>query len=62
MVHQYKLIGFNIVLDYCMVFGALGFAKMGVVGAALATAVSAWIGLFVLLIISNVNCIVLKKR
>ena len=44
---------FNIVLDYCLVFGAFGFAKMGVAGAALATAVSAWLGLFVLLIISN---------
>lgn len=44
---------FNIVLDYCLVFGALGFSKMGVSGAALATAVSAWLGLFVLLIISN---------
>lgn len=44
---------FNIVLDYCLVFGAFGFARMGVAGAALATAISAWLGLFVLLIISN---------
>ena len=43
----------NIVLDYAMVFGKLGFSKMGVTGAAVATAVSAWIGLFVLFAISR---------
>lgn len=43
---------FNIVLDYAMIFGKLGFPKMGIQGAALATAISAWIGLIFLVAVS----------
>lgn len=42
----------NIFLDYCMIFGKLGFARMGVKGAALATSVSAWIGVILIIAIS----------
>lgn len=42
----------NIFLDYCMIFGKFGFAKMGVKGAALATTVSAWLGVILIITIS----------
>lgn len=42
----------NIFLDYCMIFGKFGFAKMGVKGAALATTVSAWLGVVLIVVIS----------
>ena len=42
----------NIFLDYCMIFGKLGFSRMGVKGAALATSVSAWIGVILIIAIS----------
>ncbi|MGN0534430.1 MAG: MATE family efflux transporter, partial [Eubacterium sp.] len=42
----------NIFLDYCMIFGKFGFAKMGVKGAALATTVSAWLGVILIIAIS----------
>ncbi len=42
----------NIVLDYGMIFGKLGFNKMGIVGAALATSISAWAGVILILVIS----------
>lgn len=40
----------NVFLDYCMVFGKLGFPEMGVKGAALATAISRTIGVMFLII------------
>ena len=42
----------NIFLDYSMIFGKFGFPEMGITGAALATVISAWSGVFILVIIS----------
>lgn len=42
----------NIFLDYAMIFGKFGFAKMGIRGAAVATVISAWSGVAILIIIS----------
>lgn len=45
----------NIFLDYVMIFGKLGFPQWGVKGAAIATSVSAWLGLALLVIVSIVK-------
>lgn len=45
----------NIFLDYGMIFGKFGFEKMGIEGAALATTISAWIGVFLILFVSLVT-------
>lgn len=45
----------NIFLDYCMIFGKCGFAEMGIKGAALATSVSAWAGVAVIVIVSVIR-------
>lgn len=42
----------NALLDYTLIFGALGFPAMGVQGAALATAISAWAGPLLTLAVS----------
>ncbi len=42
----------NIFLDYSMIFGKFGFAEMGIKGAALATVISAWSGVLILVLIS----------
>lgn len=52
----------NIFLDYAMIFGKFGFAKMGVKGAALATTISAWTGFLVIVIISFVQKNILSKQ
>ncbi|MFN3568560.1 MAG: MATE family efflux transporter, partial [Caldimicrobium sp.] len=41
----------NIILDYLFVFGRIGFPKMGVSGAALATSISRFLGVILLFII-----------
>ncbi len=43
---------FNAILNYCLIFGVLFFPEMGIKGAALATTVSSWAGVVVLLLIS----------
>lgn len=45
----------NIFLDYCMIFGKFGFSKMGVRGAALATSISAWVGVLMIIVISVIQ-------
>ncbi len=45
----------NIFLDYCMIFGRFGFEKMGVKGAALATVISTWTGVVMIIFISVVQ-------
>ena len=42
----------NIFLDYAMIFGKFGFVEMGIEGAALATTISAWSGVIIILIVS----------
>jgi len=42
----------NALLDYALIFGALGFPAMGVQGAALATVISAWAGPLLTLAVS----------
>lgn len=45
----------NLVLDYCLIFGALGLPKLGVRGAALATVIARFIECFIVLIWTHSN-------
>ncbi len=45
----------NIFLDYAMIFGKFGFSQMGIRGAALATTISAWLGVLLILFISFIK-------
>lgn len=55
----------NIFLDYGMIFGKFGFSYMGIKGAALATTISAWLGVLLIIIISffqkNILCAPIKN-
>ena len=42
----------NVVLDYCLIFGKFGFPRMEIKGAALATAIAAWVGFLLLVLVS----------
>lgn len=42
----------NIFLDYAMILGKFGFPDMGIRGAALATTISAWLGVLLIFVIS----------
>lgn len=52
----------NIFLDYCMIFGKLGFPEMGIRGAALATTVSAWLGVLLIIAVSFIKKNILIGR
>ncbi len=45
----------NIFLDYAMIFGKFGFSEMGIKGAALATTISAWLGVLLILLVSFIK-------
>lgn len=45
----------NLILDYCLIFGALGLPKMGVRGAALATIIARFIECFIVVIWTHLN-------
>ncbi len=55
MVNSAITTGVNIFLDYCMIFGKFGFKAMGVRGAALATVISSWLGVVVIVTVSVVQ-------
>ena len=45
----------NLILNYLLIFGHLGFPKMGVTGAAIATIVSRFVELFIVVIYTHVK-------
>lgn len=52
----------NIFLDYSMIFGKFGFPELGIKGAALATAISAWLGVFLIIAISLIQKNILVRE
>ncbi len=45
----------NIFLDYSMIFGKFGFPALGISGAALATVISAWLGVLLIIVVSFIK-------
>lgn len=45
----------NIFLDYSMIFGKFGFPALGISGAALATVISAWLGVLLIIVVSFIQ-------
>ncbi len=45
----------NIFLDYSMIFGKFGFPEMGIEGAAVATSISAWSGVVLIVFVSVIK-------
>ena len=64
MVNSAITTGVNIFLDYCMIFGKFGFKAMGIRGAALATVISSWLGVVIIITVSVVqkNILITKFR
>jgi putative MATE family efflux protein len=62
MLSSVVITGLNIFLDYCLIFGKLGFEKMGVKGAALATVIATWAGTLVILSVSLIQKNILIKQ
>ncbi len=50
MIASFLAVGVNLILDYCLIFGAFGLPKMGVAGAALATVIAKCIEALVIII------------
>jgi putative MATE family efflux protein len=55
MISSIAAVATNFVLNILLIFGLLGFPALGVVGAAIATTVSRFVELFILLIYSHKN-------
>lgn len=52
----------NIILDYCMIFGKFGFPEMKIEGAAIATSISAWLGVLIIALVSIIKKNILFAR
>ena len=50
----------NLILDYCLIFGALGLPELGVKGAALATVIARFLECFIVVIWTHLNPIINK--
>ena len=55
MVASMMAVFTNLILDYCLIFGAMGFPVLGVKGAALATIIARFIECFIVVIWTHFN-------
>ncbi|MBQ5823549.1 MAG: MATE family efflux transporter [Clostridia bacterium] len=55
MIASVTAILVNLVFNYLLIFGAFGFPKLGVVGAAVATVLSRYVEMLILIIFTHVN-------